>query len=282
MYSSTIVIFLLLNLASASNEQFVRSRLEGDEYDIIPKSFRQKGLSGSRGDFSIDEEQYDENSNNNWSFLDWILPTTEYEEDWISEIPDEYQLEYDDDFFDSEDEPEDYFEDELFEDEDESSITRKLDWIFVSENNYKKYGSDTWYTDYDKKEMESLKKKKKGDGEDRIRIADVCYKNGKYSKKFCPKPPDCSKIKRKSGFGKPKLCINRAEVPGDRKTWYIVAMKCVPEYENCDKCFCGNNAKANPKQYCFRTEHDPNDDRTSLDCHAPKKIRMAGKTFQPK
>jgi len=79
--------------------------------------------------------------------------------------------------------------------------------------------------------MVQTKKKKHDDPEDRLRSWDVCPKKGKsdYKHSYCPKPPNCDWSGK---WGKAKLCITRVPFPWNKKKYYVLAMKCIPYWEN--------------------------------------------------
>merc|ERR1712228_232372 len=82
-------------------------------------------------------------------------------------------------------------------------------------------------------------------------------------------------------IGKSKLCINRASFPDDDRNWYVVAMKCIPEWENCDKCLCGRMRDQDKKKgYCRFNGQGNNDDMVDISCNKPKKIKMYGTTYK--
>jgi len=78
---------------------------------------------------------------------------------------------------------------------------------------------------------------------------------------------------KKEEWGTPKLCINRVPAPWDNDFFYVAAMKCIPYWENCDKCMCGRGK--DPKCY-FKghKESQPDDDRVRVKCKKLKNIKF--------
>jgi hypothetical protein len=112
----------------------------------------------------------------------------------------------------------------------------------------------TSYTGYDQSEVLDGSS---ADKVDSLRSVDQCYKDGSFS--------DCSAYVPSCDFtgvfGSGKLCINR--LPTSQGKWYVAAMKCIPHWENCDKCMCGIMTNDS----CVFEEQDvPNDDQTKVDC----------------
>ena len=122
----------------------------------------------------------------------------------------------------------------------------------------------------------------KGDRDDYLRNDDVCAaSNGSISKSNCPKPPSCKRTS--STLGKQKLCINRAFEPANKNSWYVVSMKCIPKWENCDKCFCGYMKESYAMTgYCKFDDSSVNDDRVDVDCDSIESIKMMGRKFSYK
>eukprot|EP00590_Aulacoseira_subarctica_P001243 CAMPEP_0172434490 /NCGR_PEP_ID=MMETSP1064-20121228/70662_1 /TAXON_ID=202472 /ORGANISM="Aulacoseira subarctica , Strain CCAP 1002/5" /LENGTH=472 /DNA_ID=CAMNT_0013182719 /DNA_START=773 /DNA_END=2192 /DNA_ORIENTATION=- len=110
-----------------------------------------------------------------------------------------------------------------------SAQRRKLVWKFVSTQQV--VFNDNSYDDYDDAEIPY--DKSMNDHKDFLRSTDVCYKNGSYSLSNCPSVPNCDFDR---GLGPAKLCINRAPRPDDTSIFYVAVMKCIPQWENCDKC----------------------------------------------
>jgi len=147
--------------------------------------------------------------------------------------------------------------------------SRKLEWLFVStgqsENN------NNSYDNYDDKEVPA--DKSINDAVDFLRSTDVCFKNGSYSLSNCPPPPDCNFSGK---FGPAKLCINRVPRQDDHK-FYVMVMKCIPQWENCDKCMCGNiSSDKGAGAQCIFTgnKEPPNDDKVGLNCNDLTKVKF--------
>ena len=71
---------------------------------------------------------------------------------------------------------------------------------------------------YDKDEIPSGLKSKGQDREDYLRNDDECFdEDDKLDRDNCPRPPKCDD--RSSKYGKEKLCINRAYIPGNVDKW---------------------------------------------------------------
>jgi len=87
---------------------------------------------------------------------------------------------------------------------------------------------DKWYSNYDDDNPSSPEPK---DSEDRLRSSDVCPgKDGSFTRGNCPSPPSCASVKET--WGPAKLCINRAPMPWNKDKFYVIAMKCIPSWEN--------------------------------------------------
>jgi hypothetical protein len=97
----------------------------------------------------------------------------------------------------------------------------KLSWKFVPEG--KVYDDDEWYADYS-----GVDNSARADPEDFLRRSDICYKNGSYSRSNCPSVPNCNHTGK---WGPAKLCINRQPI-GDGSGYHVLAMKCIPSWEN--------------------------------------------------
>lgn len=140
---------------------------------------------------------------------------------------------------------------------------RRLDWVFVDEV----VPGDGWYTGYSRSDIKS----RGGDRRDYFRTNDLCYdsETGTYTRENCDKLPDlkCEDVeqrapdagskayqpskrmaniteqeKEEDEMGPGKLCINRIAFPYEPKgstRSYVLAAKCIPKWENCDKCLCG-------------------------------------------
>ncbi len=140
----------------------------------------------------------------------------------------------------------------------------------VAGKTYHTVYDDNWYTWYDKNEIPS-DITSGGDKVDYIRDNDICPgTNEQYTRANCPPAPDCSKVKQKWGEG--KLCINRVPLPFDKTKFYIAAMKCIPEWENCDKCVCGLIDYKTGLCGHFHPGHAPDDDRQQVDCNNLERI----------
>jgi hypothetical protein len=161
----------------------------------------------------------------------------------------------------------------------------QLEWWFAGKGFI---DSDEWYTNYKKNEIpRKVENPDTGDTEDSLRSSDLCPNKKKktLSRRNCPKPPNCEKIKER--WGKAKLCINRVPLP-DRRTFYVAAMKCIPEWENCDKCMCGaqrqEGQRKSSRSICRFTGEGIDDDRVSVRCRKDrlKKIKFEGMKFKSK
>lgn len=160
-------------------------------------------------------------------------------------------------------------------DDNEPLETRDLGWNFIQNE----YDDDRWYNSYD---WDDIPDREYGDDPDFIRDTDLCFgDNGKLSRNNCPKPPDCTEVdKRYYGFGKAMLCINRAPLTHDQNVFYIAAMKCIPRFENCDKCFCGTLRRSDGMDgYCKFDETGADDDRVDFDCDELDQIEMMGHKY---
>ena len=146
-------------------------------------------------------------------------------------------------------------------------------WTFIQNT----YDDDRWYNSYD---WDDIPDREYGDDPDFIRDTDLCFgQDGKLSRSNCPQPPDCSNIKKKK-FGKAMLCINRAPLVHDKSTFYIAAMKCIPRFENCDKCFCGTLRRSDGMDgYCKFDETSADDDRVEFECDELDRIEMMGHKY---
>jgi hypothetical protein len=143
---------------------------------------------------------------------------------------------------------------------------RELTWIFVptgdvidNNNSYDNYGQDEVPDDTSM-----------NDSPDRLRAKDLCYKDGSYSLANCPEPPDCN---FSGEFGPAKLCINR--FPSPDREYYVGVMKCIPRWENCDKCVCGHiSADNSDGGYCLTQGNNPDDDYLSFSCSSRTKLKF--------
>jgi hypothetical protein len=103
-------------------------------------------------------------------------------------------------------------------------IAQQLVWHFVPTG--KVVDNNNAYDNYDDRDVPT--DMSMNDAPDFLRSTDLCYKNGSYSLSNCPKPPDCN---FSGEFGPAKLCINRAPRP-DNGQFYVLVMKCIPQWEN--------------------------------------------------
>eukprot|EP00592_Proboscia_alata_P006509 CAMPEP_0194357336 /NCGR_PEP_ID=MMETSP0174-20130528/4830_1 /TAXON_ID=216777 /ORGANISM="Proboscia alata, Strain PI-D3" /LENGTH=307 /DNA_ID=CAMNT_0039127309 /DNA_START=113 /DNA_END=1036 /DNA_ORIENTATION=+ len=155
-------------------------------------------------------------------------------------------------------------------DEEESQIysasQRLLKWIFIE----KTINNDEWYSEYSDDEVREYKKQDKGDEADELQSHDVCPKNNSYKRSNCPNPPSCKNVKQE--WGKAKLCINRMPHPDNKNFFYVATMKCIPEWENCDKCSCGilDGNRCRFKSNGQRIT----DDRYSVNCNSRKTVTI--------
>ena len=140
----------------------------------------------------------------------------------------------------------------------------------VAGKTYHTVFDDNWYTWYDKNEIPA-DTTTGGDFPDYIHDNDICPgTNEQYTRANCPPAPDCSNVKQKWGEG--KLCINRVPLPFDKTIFYIAAMKCIPKWENCDKCVCGLLDYQTGLCGHFHPGHAPDDDRQQVDCNNLERI----------
>jgi len=143
-------------------------------------------------------------------------------------------------------------------------------WDFVAG---KRISGQGWYNNY--KPAQIPRNKNVGDGRDYFRAADKCFKHGSSGplhRKYCPKPPNCNFSGK---FGKAKLCINRLPLP-DHSGWYVAAVGCIPYWENCDKCMCGDMKNGHCK---LNLKSSPDDDDVRVDCNNLHKVSMSGVTY---
>lgn len=138
---------------------------------------------------------------------------------------------------------------------------RKLEWIFVPTRNAVR--GQGWYDNYDENTVPS-RPWKWSDEPDKLRSSDVCYDNGSFSRSHCPSPPTCN---FKSKWGEAKLCINRVPTP-DKSFFYVLVMKCIPFWENCDKCICGTITSERKNGYCKYKGQPYGDDWVDMNCHS--------------
>mmetsp|Transcript_3064 Transcript_3064/g.4599 ORF Transcript_3064/g.4599 Transcript_3064/m.4599 type:complete len:435 (+) Transcript_3064:593-1897(+) len=162
----------------------------------------------------------------------------------------------------------------------------EADWIFVTDligaiDGDEFYYNETapWWNDarninYWKNPSRNSSKWINGttDVEDFLRHTDLCYNpiDGTFSRDNCPKLPDCS---FNSTNGEAKLCINRVPHPDNYTVFYVMMMKCVPWYINCDKCLCGSISDDFSKwsggardTNCTYTPQNPSDDLAGIYC----------------
>jgi len=124
---------------------------------------------------------------------------------------------------------------------------RQKGWVYSGKNGQVRINSNEW-TDYDDNEIG----RGRGDAADKLRSWDACLKNGDYNRNNCLKPPNCG--------GGEKLCINRAQRSNNDKKSYVKVMKCIPGWENCDKCLCGRIKSTK----CDWKGGSPDDDRWKI------------------
>mmetsp|Transcript_41722 Transcript_41722/g.42316 ORF Transcript_41722/g.42316 Transcript_41722/m.42316 type:complete len:169 (+) Transcript_41722:506-1012(+) len=92
----------------------------------------------------------------------------------------------------------------------------------------------------------------------------------RYKRSNCPNPPSCKNVEKE--WGKAKLCINRMPHPDDKNFFYVATMKCIPKWENCDKCSCGilENNRCRFKSKGQRVT----DDRYSVNCNSRETVTI--------
>jgi len=157
-----------------------------------------------------------------------------------------------------------------------NSIKRKLNWIFT---NYVVDG-DAWYYDYNYDDYIDRIERPSREGDDFLLDSDICLgADGKFSKSNCPTPPNCTEEIADPIWGPTKLCINRAPFPWNTDVWYVVAMKCIPAWEGCDSCFCGNGWPVRCRYKGTNRPDIPDDDRTFINCGNPYYIRLIFENF---
>mmetsp|Transcript_9773 Transcript_9773/g.14291 ORF Transcript_9773/g.14291 Transcript_9773/m.14291 type:complete len:229 (+) Transcript_9773:85-771(+) len=135
-------------------------------------------------------------------------------------------------------------------------IGRRLDWIHFGNNGEVSKvdgnGDNDLWLDYDKEEIEEGMKTS-GDSADELFDWDLCKQGDTYNRTNCPDPPECP--------DDTKLCINRVPTT-DYSLWHVKIMKCIPKWENCDKCMCGKMQKQNHRKIgCKKDAQAPSDDR---------------------
>lgn len=158
---------------------------------------------------------------------------------------------------------------------------RELEWLAITRDGYRTIDNNQWYHDYGSNEDRS----RRGDHGDHLRNTDICLgSDGIWSRKNCPEPPECSRVDTERRLGPAKLCINRVPFWDDRDTFFVGAMKCIPEFENCDKCICGQITDESRRGYCYfeGARQTPDDDRTAIGCgqNRLKAIRFTNNRFQ--
>eukprot|EP00590_Aulacoseira_subarctica_P006095 CAMPEP_0172416580 /NCGR_PEP_ID=MMETSP1064-20121228/3094_1 /TAXON_ID=202472 /ORGANISM="Aulacoseira subarctica , Strain CCAP 1002/5" /LENGTH=264 /DNA_ID=CAMNT_0013154373 /DNA_START=73 /DNA_END=867 /DNA_ORIENTATION=- len=155
---------------------------------------------------------------------------------------------------------------------------RKLSWT-VEVPTSQNIANDVWYTDYDASEIPLGLDSIYADKEDFFRKADMCYNpaDQTFSNSNCPAEIDCSHL-NSTTLGEAKLCINRA--PTNQGQFYVVLQKCIPKWENCDKCLCGTmlNGGGSSGTCIVNTECNPDDDRLEIDCVNPSQVTIMGDT----
>ena len=130
--------------------------------------------------------------------------------------------------------------------------------------------NDNSYDDYD--DYEIPYDKSMNDHKDFLRSTDVCYKDGSYSLSNCPSVPNCDFDR---GLGPAKLCINRAPRPDDTSFFYVAVMKCIPQWENCDKCLCGTiSCDRCAGARCNFNGDEPDDEYWDISCNNLKTIKF--------
>lgn len=155
----------------------------------------------------------------------------------------------------------------------EDGKPRQLSWIWapdftvVKTDSFYDHRSEQWWND-------ARITGGATDPDDFLRDTDICFSpyDGTYSRENCPTPPNCSWSGEE---GPAKLCINRVPFPDDHSTYYVLMMKCTPQYINCDKCMCGNISSDNDiNSFCNYADQDPSDDQVNIRCDDPSHIEM--------
>jgi len=134
--------------------------------------------------------------------------------------------------------------------------------------------TSTSYTGYTANEVPAGNKSPQADAADYLRNGDQCLKGGTISRSNCGSVPDCSFTGQ---FGPAKLCINR--LPNSDGVWYVGAMKCIPQWENCDKCMCGLISSEGADSTCKFNGQTPDDDSTKVDCSNLSSATINGVSF---
>lgn len=153
-----------------------------------------------------------------------------------------------------------------------------MEWLTIKKKGYKTISGDNWYDWYDKWEIPNDPWNAVGDIEDFLRDTDLCLgADEKFSRKNCPQPPDCSRLQHKK-LGRGKLCINRIPFWDNQDLFFVGAMKCIPHWENCDKCMCGiiTNDNYSSGTRCVFQRHRPDDDRTHIDGCDTEDMKVIG------
>jgi len=157
--------------------------------------------------------------------------------------------------------------------DDNKKRHRKLDWVFVPTGKVVKNNKS--YDFYDDEEVPD--NQGMNDAPDFLRTNDVCFKNGSFSKSNCPTPPNCNFTGK---FGPAKACFNRFPRRDDKNKWYVGIMKCIPQWENCDKCVCGAiTSDKGTSGTCYFTNQSPNDDTLSFSCSTRQTLKFQGYTW---
>jgi hypothetical protein len=159
---------------------------------------------------------------------------------------------------------------------DSTKNHRELIWIWEPPGS--RHTRDPWYDEFDEKTANESKALRLGDEEDFLRSYDVCpsKEHSDFSRSYCSEPPDCNFSRE---WGKAKLCINRVPSPWDRSKYYVLAMKCIPDWENCDKCVCGimNGDTCDFNYSKWSDDHF----QLEINCDDPKTITMKGRSYTP-
>jgi hypothetical protein len=150
---------------------------------------------------------------------------------------------------------------------------RKLNWEMLVPG-FTDIATDVWYTDYDSSEIPPDLSSPEEDRADKFRDGDVCYNGGTYDRSSCPAELDCSHLNDPT-LGSAKLCINR--VPTSAGLWYVLLQKCIPSWDNCDKCICGQMTSDYSSGVCvYMAECSSDDSRIEIDCTNPSDVKVLG------
>jgi len=134
--------------------------------------------------------------------------------------------------------------------------------------------SSSSYNGYTSSEV-PLDMTKQNDGPDYYRNSDQCLKNGSISSSHCASISlDCNFVGQ---FGQAKLCMNR--LPTSKGKWFVAALKCIPVWENCDKCMCGFISSEGPDATCTFENQTPDDDVTQVTCTDLSSATIDGTSF---